>query len=259
MHIKYIALGALLKLAIVAVVMFNPANANAAGNCTNLPKPEAVRTALKAARAVDNGGLNLDVWATVVDRSGIVCEVVYTGAAYDAQWPGSRIISAQKAFTANAFSLPSLALSTANLYAATQPGGPLFGLQDTNPVNSYMAYSGAVSRYGQDNDPLIGQIIGGVTVFGGGLPLYANNGMIMGGIGVSGDTSCADHNLAWRTRSALNLDYVPSGMAADKTDQIIYDISAEKSASGYGHPTCGGTEANAMRTLPVTRKILGQQ
>jgi len=39
-----------------------------------------------------------------------------------------RVISAQKANTANAFSLPQLALSTANLYSAVQPGGSLFGL-----------------------------------------------------------------------------------------------------------------------------------
>jgi hypothetical protein len=45
------------------------------------------------------------------------------------QWPGSRVISAQKANTANAFSLPGLALSTAQLFSAVQPGGSLYGLQ----------------------------------------------------------------------------------------------------------------------------------
>ena len=52
------------------------------------------------------------------------------------------MISAQKANTANAFSLPGLALSTANLYTAVQPGGSLFGLQDSNPVNTDVAYGG---------------------------------------------------------------------------------------------------------------------
>ena len=32
---------------------------------------------------------------------------------------------------------------------------------------------------------------------------------------MSGDTSCADHNIAWRTRNTLNLDYVPAGVSGD--------------------------------------------
>ena len=63
---------------------------------------------------------------------GTVCAVAYTGAKVGDQWLGSRVISAQKANTANAFSLPGLALSTANLYSPTQPGGSLFGLQFSN-------------------------------------------------------------------------------------------------------------------------------
>src|SRR2546426_11199515 len=82
------------------------------------------------------------MWAAVVDRSGLVFAVVFTGATATDQWPGSRVIAAQKANTANAFSLPHLALSTANLYAATQPGGTLFGLQEANPTNEDVAYGG---------------------------------------------------------------------------------------------------------------------
>ncbi len=58
------------------------------------------------------------------------------------QWLGSRAISAQKANTANDFSLDGFALSTANLYSATQPGGSLFGLQESNPVNTDVVYGG---------------------------------------------------------------------------------------------------------------------
>jgi hypothetical protein len=43
--------------------------------------------------------------------------------------------------------------------------------------------------------------IGGINVFGGGLGLYSAGKRAVGGIGVSGDTSCADHNIAWRIRS----------------------------------------------------------
>jgi hypothetical protein len=78
-------------------------------------------------------------------------------------------ISAQKANTANAFSLPGLALSTANLYTAVQPGGSLYGLQHSNPVDTDTAYRGPSKNYGQHNDPMVGRKIGGVNIFGGGL------------------------------------------------------------------------------------------
>src|SRR5437773_2921462 len=150
------------------------------------------------------------MWATIVDRDGIVCSVAFTGSDRGDQWPGSRAISAQKANTANAFSLPKLSLSTANLFTATQPGGSLFGLQLSNPVDTDVAYSGNPANYGQKNDPMVGDRIGGINVFGGGLALYNAAHQLVGGLGVSGDTSCADHNIAYRTRSILNLDYVPA-------------------------------------------------
>ena len=53
-----------------------------------------------------------------------------------------------------------------------------------------------------------GSKIGGVNVFGGGLALYAAGKKIVGGVGVSGDTSCADHNIAWRVRNNLGLDHL---------------------------------------------------
>ena len=58
---------------------------------------------------------------------------------------------------------------------------------------------------------MVGNKIGGVNVFGGGLPLYASGHKIIGGVGVSGDTSCADHNIAWRVRNILNLDHMAEG------------------------------------------------
>src|SRR5688500_10632919 len=101
--------------------------ANGPDSCKDLPSHSALRDALIAARNQANGGFNLDMWATVVNRDGVVCAVAFTGGDRGDQWPGSRVISAQKANTANAFSLPGLALSTANLFTATQPGGSLFG------------------------------------------------------------------------------------------------------------------------------------
>jgi uncharacterized protein GlcG (DUF336 family) len=229
--------------------------------CRDLPSQATLRAQLEAARAQANGGFNLDMWATVVNRDGVVCAVAFTGNNRGDQWPGSRVISAQKANTANAFSLPTLALSTADLYSATQPGGSLFGLQESNPVDTGVAYGGNPANNGQGNDPMIGGRIGGVNVFGGGLALYNSNGKIVGGLGVSGDSSCADHNIAWRTRHNLNLDYVPGGVGPDasRPDNIVYDITPQAgqmpgiSASGWGHPACSATATTIAAGLPPVR------
>lgn len=238
----------------VAIVGFT-AEARAA-SCDQLPDNQALKAALIAARGATNGGLNLDMWGTIVDRTGTVCAVAFTGASVGDQWPGSRVISAQKANTANAFGLDGMALSTANLYSATQPGGSLFGLQDSNPVDVDAAYEGPASAFGTNKDPMVNEVIGGVNVFGGGLALYNAQGKIIGALGVSGDTSCADHNIAWRARNGLKLDYVTSGVSADKNDQIVYDIASNgKSAGGFGHPKCMGTESDVARTLPASSKV----
>jgi uncharacterized protein GlcG (DUF336 family) len=234
----------------------------AADSCASLPTYAQLKAALTAATNTEGSGLNMNMWGTVVDRDGVVCAVAFTGVNRGAQWPGSRVISAQKANTANAFSLDStahsgsnggaLALSTANLFSAVQPGGSLFGLQESNPVDTGVAYKGPSQNYGTANDPMVGEKIGGVNVFGGGLALYAAGGQIVGAVGVSGDTSCSDHNIAWRTRRNINLDFLASVpgvagiFAGDLThpDNIIYDIASNPgggtgiSASGFGHPTC---------------------
>lgn len=232
-----------------------------AAECAGLPSYSALRDALKTARAQANGGFNLDMWATVVNRDGVVCAVVFTGADRGSQWPGSRVISAQKANTANAFSLPGLALSTANLYSAVSPGGSLYGLQHSNPVDTLVAYAGRGSDFGTRDDPMVNERIGGVNVFGGGLGLYNAAHTLVGGIGVSGDSSCADHNIAWRTRNLLKLDYVPAGVSgdSDRPDNIVYDITPQTgqqegvSASGWGHPACSATATSIAASLPKTR------
>jgi hypothetical protein len=102
---------------------------------------------------------------------------------------------------------------------------------------------------------MVGERIGGVNVFGGGLALYRADGVLLGAVGVSGDTSCADHNIAWRARAGMNFDYVPGGVAKDKTDQIIYDISNGHSASGFGHPKCIGKEDSISKKLPKVKAV----
>jgi uncharacterized protein GlcG (DUF336 family) len=245
--------------------------------CAAIPVSQSLFTSLTEAlnaAAPDkeaNGGLGNHMWGTIVDRFGIVCAVVHTGELGD-QWLGSRVISAQKANTAVLFNLPAGTggtvdlLSTANLWAATQPGGSLWGLQFSNPVDPRVAYGdNAGSRsgadqpvqpgYGERNDPLVGTFVGGVNVFGGGLGLYDSGGNLVGGLGVSGDTSCADHNVAWRTRNELGLDLLEgvSGLTPPPfQDNIIFDLNAEGvSEGGFGHPLCGFNEENA--DLPPTQ------
>jgi len=236
-------------------------------SCAKLPAWSTLQGALKAAQNEKNGGFGLNMWATVVGRDGTVCAVAYSGANSGSQWPGSRVISAQKANTANAFGLDTLALSTANLYSATQPGGTLYGLQASNPVNTEVAYRGDSARYGAVNDPMVGGKIGGVNVFGGGLGLYDVNHKIIGAVGVSGDSSCADHNIAWRVRNNLKLDNLTgvNGVSGDSAypDNIVYDIlsaslattvdSVNNSASGWGHPSCTpeATKISSVGLPPV--------
>jgi uncharacterized protein GlcG (DUF336 family) len=244
--------------------------------CAALPNQAKLKTALATATNTEGSGLNMNMWATIVDRDGIVCAVAFTGTTRGSQWPGSRVISAQKANTANSFSLDPgaasggngqpLALSTANLFSAVQPGGSLFGLQESNPVNTDAAYRGPSANYGTANDPMVGLKIGGVNVFGGGLALYNANHQIVGAVGVSGDTSCADHNIAWRTRNNLALDHLgtvikgPAGLFvndATHPDNIIYDIIANAaggtgiSPSGFGHPSCFNQTTDPKSLPPV--------
>lgn len=248
----------------------------AQAHCNLASNPWAVQSALVSAVHTVAGygaGLGNNMWATVVDLEGNVCFVVNTGGggenSLESIWLGSRVISAQKANTANAFSLAAgsqgtaIALSTANLYSAVQPGGSLFGLQLSNPVDTNVAYEGQAYSFGTGfGDPLVGKKIGGINVFGGGLALYNAQGKRVGAIGVSGDTSCTDHAVAWETRHAIGLDYVPGGVSPHKDDNIIYDITSAPglmpgvSAGGFGHPHClnASAEDTVLAALPATRK-----
>jgi hypothetical protein len=75
--------------------------------------------------------------------------------------------------------------------------------------------------------------------FGGGLPLY-KNGKIIGGLGVSGDTSCADHEIAKRVRNLAGLN--PAGGAT--ADDIVY--SPPDPDSVFAHPVCLNTYRNGV-------------
>src|SRR3954453_23812592 len=163
-----------------------------------------------------NGGFENHEWAAVVGRDGIVCAVVFSGDQVADQWPGSRAIAMENATTANAFSLKGMALSTANLLALAQPGQSLYGIITASPPSPDGA-NGDPAQFGTPSDPMTGKRMGGVIVFGGGLALYKDNDVV-GGLGVSGDSACADHNVAWRIRKALGLDNLPAGPSSERKD-----------------------------------------
>jgi uncharacterized protein GlcG (DUF336 family) len=162
------------------------------------------------------------MWASVVNRDGELCAIAASTDDSTQVWPGSNLISQAKAYTANAFSLDDFALSTARLYTFTQPGHSLWSLGQANL---------------QLREP--GQTRGGMIFFGGGLPLY-KNGKIIGGLGVSGDTSCADHEIAKRVRNLAGLN--PAGGAT--ADDIVY--SPPDPDSVFAHPVCLNTYRNGV-------------
>jgi uncharacterized protein GlcG (DUF336 family) len=208
----------------------------------------ALKASVKASGGPANGGFENHEWASIVARDGVVCAVAFSGDQPADQWPGSRAIAMQKASTANAFSLKGMALATANLFALAQPGQSLYGIITSSPP-SPEANAGDAASFGSPSDPMVGKRIGGVIVFGGGLALYDGNDVV-GGLGVSGDSACADHNVAWRLRKALGLDKVTAGANPQRKDAIIYDMNAAgQSASGFGHPKCAGSEADVAEQL----------
>src|SRR5882762_5808461 len=183
---------------------------NENANCQGLPDAATLRAKLIAAPNIptsDPSGIGGDVgglfggtrmWAAVVNRAGHLCGFVTSTPDPSQVWPGSQAIAKAKAYTANAFSLDSFALSTARLYTFTQPSHSLWSLGQSNPYSpAFLAPTG-----GQDGGK--NQIAGGMIFFGGGVPLY-QSGKIIGGLGISGDTSCTDHEIAKRVRTLAGL------------------------------------------------------
>ena len=210
-----------------------------AASCANLPSSSQLRQYLKSAATTQTpiGGLfeGTRMWAAVVNRDGELCSVAYSTDDPAGVWPGSQAIAKSKAYTANAFSLDDFALSTARLYTFTQPGHSLWSLGQSNLFNpAFLAAPGA-SGAGR------GDIAGGLIFFGGGVPIY-KNGQIVGGLGVSGDTSCADHEIAKRLRDLAGMN--PPFGAGKLQDDITY--SSKDGASVFTHPLCVNTYRNGV-------------
>lgn len=211
-------------------------------DCAGLPDAAALKSAVQAVvkeGSSKNGGMGNQEWAVIVNRDGIGCDVVFSGSTRSQEWPGSRVIAASKANTANGLSNSDYALSTANVFAASQPGQSLYSLATSDPPNP-AAVIGNPASFGTPNDPMVGKAVGGVIVFGGGLALYNSAGKIVGALGLSGDTSCTDHIIAWKVRHNLHLDHVPMGPSPAHDDNMILDYKNGYSPSGFGHPDCKG-------------------
>jgi uncharacterized protein GlcG (DUF336 family) len=195
---------------------------------------DRLRSELEEAEEADSTGFDNDYWAVVVNRQGTVCAVAYSGRDRDSQWLLSRQIAAGKAFTANGMSLEDTPISTAQLFAWVQPGAtanPLFGLAHGNPLDPEAAYAGNYNQFGTRNDPMVGQRVGGTITLGGGLALYSGTDAV-GGLGLAGDTACADHSTAWRLRSNLRL-----------APRVLSDGITLNDTSGHPHcPNDGGTQ-----------------
>ncbi len=231
-----------LGLAALVFALSVPAISQSKPDCSAVPNAGRLKSALQSVvkeGPSKNGGMGNQEWAVVVNRDGVGCAVVFSGTNRSQEWPGSRVIAASKANTANGLSNNDYAISTANIFAASQPGQSLYSLATSAPPNAKAAFGDPVS-FGTENDPMVGKAVGGIIVFAGGLPLYSSQGKIVGGIGLSGDTSCTDHVIAWKVRHQLHLDAVPMGPSPAHNDNMILGFQNGKSASGFGHPACKG-------------------
>jgi uncharacterized protein GlcG (DUF336 family) len=211
------------------------AGSSSAG-CKDLPSESELKAKLiaSATSGGDAGGLfhGTKMWAAIVNRDGEICSFVTSTADPTQVWPGSQAIAKAKAYTANAFSLDGLALSSAMLYTFTQPGHSLWSLGQSNLWNPEFTASPNDNRRDRGQE-----IAGGLIFFGGGVPLY-KDGKIVGGLGISGDTSCTDHEIAKRTRNLLGLN--PPGGAL--VDDIHY--TATNGPDVFTHPLCINTWKN---------------
>jgi len=208
----------------------DPGSKKHAGTCKELPSQKDLQRLLREAPAKgEAGGIfsgKLE-WAAVVDRKGQLCAVAVATDDPAMAWGGSRGIAIAKATTANGFSTDQLAMSTARLYTLSQPGHSLFGAGAGNPMNPDCLSATKIEQ-GK------GKLCGGTIAFGGGVALYKGQTRV-GGLGVSGDTPCADHEIAKRMRTALGMNPVKG----EHVDDIQYE--AVDGPSIYAHPFCANT------------------
>jgi uncharacterized protein GlcG (DUF336 family) len=202
-------------------------------NCRDLPNEAQLKQWLMAAKGPTIGGLFFGerMSGAIVNRQGELCAWTTSTPDPTQVWPGSQAIAKAKAYTANAFTVDPLPLSTARLFTFTQPGHSLASLGFSNPFNPDFVLPASGQGPGQN------QVNGGMIFFGGGLPLY-RNGKVVGGLGVSGDTACADHEVAKKVRAYAAM--APPG--GNLVDDIV--LSPPDAPSPFAHPLCLNTWRN---------------
>jgi uncharacterized protein GlcG (DUF336 family) len=217
-----------------------------ATRCAGLPRAFQLRQLLRQAAIPDNpllspslrrgpGGVGgfLDgtiVWAAVVNRNGQLCAWITSTSDATVPKPFAQAAAKALAYTANATRLVLGHGSTANMYTLTQPGGYLWGIEKTNPFNPRFLLPPTDTTTG------LGEITGGIITIGGGVPLH-QGGEVIGGLGVAGDTPCADHEMAKRVRDLAGLN-PPSGPGIDDIRYV------EAGDEGDTHPLCPNTFRN---------------
>lgn len=134
-------------------------------------------------------GRAMECWISVVDTNGEVLGVL---RFKDDATMFSFDVSVQKARTAMFFSQDGVAWSTRAIGQFSQAffpagqqhrdRGPMYQLQDGLTVGLLGQIFGDLPS----GNPEIGKIRNGITIFPGGVPLY-RNGVLVGGVGISGD------------------------------------------------------------------------
>lgn len=215
-----------------------PQAGGAPAGCKDLPSADDLKKFLRQAPGVEGeaGGLfsGKMMWGAIVDRQGRVCVTAASTDDPASTWPGSQAIAKAKAYTANAYSTDTMPLSTARLYTLTQPGHSLWGVAQPNPFNPECLQAPA------DSAKTNGMICGGSIAFGGGVPLYRGKTRV-GGLGVSGDTACTDHEIAKRVRHLAQLDPEKGEFADDIT------FTSADGPSPFAHPLCANTWRNGQK------------
>lgn len=226
--------------------------ATRSSRCEDLPNNTELRNVLLEVTndPAGNGGVPiLGVWAALVDTTGTVCAVVSSeeGDLSVNSELAHRIFSVQKANTSNAFSNSKSTTASGQLYTQSLPGGTLYGAMLNTPIN---VNAGDVTKFGTVKDPIIGKRVGGYNAWAGGLGLYNSAKIKVGAIGVSGQSRCTDHLIAWKVRNKLaNGAFVntniPFGFSPTGTDALVLDVIPDPtgsggpghSPSGLGHPS----------------------
>ena len=209
----------------------------AGGGCKDLPSAADLKKLLKeAAAGREVGGLDggHSEWAAVVDRKGEICAVAVSTDDPTAAWPGSQAIAKAKAYTANAFSTDMVpAVDGASLHdgAAGALAVRRGGRQPLQP--GLPADAGGQGRRPQAvrrHDRLRRRRC-----------RCTRARPASGGLGASGDTACADHEMAKRMRDKAGLN-PPDGALAD-------DIWFTKTdgPSIFAHPLCKNTWRNGKK------------